>query len=865
MSVAYGVGKQPQKGETADILLVMTDALSFIDLHQTEDKHSHVLSNLIKYVHHEYVERRVEQNEDQSEQSIQSLRDSLRISLDIVVPLFLFDIVLVPPENLCDLSYSQGKQIYQEYRDRNGLKTYPGITMTLLCERDPLLKCFSHQDANDNVPDTKNEKARYSFAKKVDIIEDQFVLLVCNGMTEIYHSVRSSDKSAAEEIGEGNKSVEKDTDTNGKEEEDAGGDEDRDGDTNNKSIDDFDLVAYSIKSELLIATFLDQKNPLPEILSAYNPIVNVLPLLDIAANSNIVTTTQMLGMALANYFAFVRLEVDQELLESIEGHIFSPSKSLCSQITTLVQKIGNSAWDMKLGNDNNAAGTINELVVQRLARFEPKAAEAIQHLDIGIKDVQNAAISSLSIAVHSTISSTDNEEYFLSILETITESTFKEETCQLTTSTIELFSQEQMSRLQNTVCKSKIIAWIDARALAKKLKKEKKALAKKKEEEEKKKIEEKKEKLEEEKKALAKYEKKMAQVIATGKTKEQSMEEHTEHVIAAVDYSPDGKQVISVGNDGAVIIWSIENKKQNKKQTRLLGHDGHVNSVSWSSNGKYIATSGSDGTARIWNAVLGDEVTKLEGKTGSWLLSSDNIKTIVFSKQNNIVATISESKAGVELYRVPEGTLISTISDWFGIQSIAFSPDGTTIVTAGGQGTLSTDHFIRGWSVETGEQLWEFEEKFVIGLSLSMEEERKKIATASKSGRVCIFVSHNMKDWKEERCWVQKDSTTGENDPARAVVFSTNMNEQDYIISTHESGFIYLWHPNNLNAYTFTRGAKEHAGKNSVTTSIAFSPGGRFVVSGLANTIKTWFVPPLELSSDDVGDEDNKKDNKNNE
>ena len=64
----------------------------------------------------------------------------------------------------------------------------------------------------------------------------------------------------------------------------------------------------------------------------------------------------------------------------------------------------------------------------------------------------------------------------------------------------------------------------------------------------------------------------------------------------ALEVSPDGKLLVSAGNDQQTFIWTIEGKKY----AELEGHSGGVNDVVFTNNGKYLLTASDDKTVRKW-------------------------------------------------------------------------------------------------------------------------------------------------------------------------------------------------------------------------------------------------------------------------
>ncbi|MFH1212889.1 MAG: T9SS type A sorting domain-containing protein [Candidatus Neomarinimicrobiota bacterium] len=70
--------------------------------------------------------------------------------------------------------------------------------------------------------------------------------------------------------------------------------------------------------------------------------------------------------------------------------------------------------------------------------------------------------------------------------------------------------------------------------------------------------------------------------------------------IKSIDFSPDGKYLVSGGYDKLVKIWSVDKGILLKS---FSGHSDWVNSVAFSPDGRYVASGSSDKTIKIWNDI----------------------------------------------------------------------------------------------------------------------------------------------------------------------------------------------------------------------------------------------------------------------
>ncbi len=88
---------------------------------------------------------------------------------------------------------------------------------------------------------------------------------------------------------------------------------------------------------------------------------------------------------------------------------------------------------------------------------------------------------------------------------------------------------------------------------------------------------------------------------------------HTDSVIAAV-FSPDGKSVLSGGDDRTMRLWDAETGQQIQL---FAGHEAEVKSVAFSPDGKHVLSGASDATVRWWDAATGKELKQFRKHTES--------------------------------------------------------------------------------------------------------------------------------------------------------------------------------------------------------------------------------------------------------
>lgn len=103
-----------------------------------------------------------------------------------------------------------------------------------------------------------------------------------------------------------------------------------------------------------------------------------------------------------------------------------------------------------------------------------------------------------------------------------------------------------------------------------------------------------------------------------------------------VRFSPDGRLLVSVGEDGKIIIWDFARREQ---LASVGDNRGWVNTVAFSPDGKWFATGGNDMRVTIWDAA------RLERKI---VLTDDSsaVTALAFSQDGRFLASVSGTQNG---------------------------------------------------------------------------------------------------------------------------------------------------------------------------------------------------------------------------
>ncbi|WBA43936.1 WD40 repeat domain-containing protein [Hymenobacter canadensis] len=182
----------------------------------------------------------------------------------------------------------------------------------------------------------------------------------------------------------------------------------------------------------------------------------------------------------------------------------------------------------------------------------------------------------------------------------------------------------------------------------------------------------------------------------------------TKAALLGVDYSPDGKRLVTCGLGRDIVVYDVATRQP---VLTLKGHTDDVVSVKFSPNGRYIASGGVDHALILWDAITGELIRKNTDHT-------DYVRDVAFSPDSKRLASagwdgqalVFETFSGQRLASlkgpapadappVPAAydRAKTTKGRMGNVTSVAFSPDGTEILTASG------DHALRIWDTTTWE------------------------------------------------------------------------------------------------------------------------------------------------------------------
>jgi WD40 repeat protein len=258
----------------------------------------------------------------------------------------------------------------------------------------------------------------------------------------------------------------------------------------------------------------------------------------------------------------------------------------------------------------------------------------------------------------------------------------------------------------------------------------------------------------------------------------------------------------------------------------LRGHTDQINSIAFSLKEKQLVSASSDGTIRLWN--LSDYFSSAEvdyGNADSW----DNIYAVAFNPNGNEFAIAH--KNFVKVFNREDNRLKHTFEHPLSepnivesVNSIAYSPDGKTIISA------SDDKTLRLWDLEGNKPHIIFQGHENSVTSVAFSPDSKMIVSGSQDNTVRLwnFQGNQLQVFRGHE---ESTGSFGNKGGVNSVAFSP---DGKTIVSGADDKTLRLWDLEGNQLQVFQ-------GHENSVTSVAFSPDSKMIVSGsFDKTLRFW-------------------------
>ncbi|GAA1587930.1 hypothetical protein GCM10009678_82970 [Actinomadura kijaniata] len=321
---------------------------------------------------------------------------------------------------------------------------------------------------------------------------------------------------------------------------------------------------------------------------------------------------------------------------------------------------------------------------------------------------------------------------------------------------------------------------------------------------------------------------------------------HTD-MLWTVALSPDGTRVMAGDIGGSVRIWEVPTGRE---VLAFPAHSDAVRAAVFSPDGTRALTGGRDGTARVWEAATGHEILAFTGHTAG-------VSAAVFSPDGTRALT-GDHDGTVRIWEAATGhEILAFTGHTAGVSAAVFSPDGTRALTGGRDGTA------RVWEVATGRELHVFTGHTSMVWAVAFSPDGSLALTGGYDRTARIWDSAEP-TWHRTARHLQKSA---------ALALSP---DGSYVLAGDRGGTARIWEvatggevlaftghtdaieavtlsPDGTRALTGDRGGTAriwevatgrelHVFTTHTVEAVAFSPDGRYILTGGDGTVRMWEV-----------------------
>lgn len=239
-------------------------------------------------------------------------------------------------------------------------------------------------------------------------------------------------------------------------------------------------------------------------------------------------------------------------------------------------------------------------------------------------------------------------------------------------------------------------------------------------------------------------------------------------VVLSTRFSANGKEVLTGGADGRVLLWDVATGKLIRE---FKGHTEPIFDLQFDEKAERILTASWDGYTRLWDVKTGEQINQYEFRGKAPFA----VKFVM----NGLYFLAANLDGKTRLVEIDTGEEVnSLIGHTDKVQSLEYGAKSNEVVTA------SWDGLVKVWDVSTGYQLKRYAAQDGKAHAATYSHNGAMLATGDTKGRVVIYGTSG------EVLYV----LSGHKSAVNTLLFT---NDDQYLISGSIDGELKVWEMNN--------------------------------------------------------------------
>jgi len=288
------------------------------------------------------------------------------------------------------------------------------------------------------------------------------------------------------------------------------------------------------------------------------------------------------------------------------------------------------------------------------------------------------------------------------------------------------------------------------------------------------------------------------------------------HIMPLYDLaiSPDGRYVVTTAKDSSARVWEVDAGDSDVTQIDGASDNGLADAMPnvYSPDGKFIATRSTSSIVEVWEPDTGRRIAEL-GRGNFLAFSPDGKYAFTTVSPEGKFVNKTGSEFNVLMWNVRTWQKAAELHGHTGlIRSIAFSPDGRLVVTAGGE--------LHVWDAGTGQSVAVLKDQ---AWRVAFSPDGKWIATARTGLTARIW---------EVGSWRAVTELRGHTQGVQVITFSRDSSR---VVTGSDDGTARVWETGTWREVAVLQGHTNYVGVAE------FRPDGRYVLTGSwDDTARLW-------------------------